>query len=140
MKHLILAALVLCVTSLAAFAADTPRASTETKLRDDVVLFTWEGLDGDDTGVPVEVSACRHMSFHVYSGTYGSSTVTVEGTNDDAGASSAEWVGLKNILNSAISFTADGIDEIHERVFYLRPKSASGSSADIDVGLLCQKY
>lgn len=139
MKHIILAALVLCFTSLSVFAADTPRTPTETKLRDDVVLFTWAELDGDDTGVPVEVSACRQLTVHVYSGTYGSSTVTVEGTNDPAYATSSEWAPLTNPQGTAISKTADGIEKVQELPYFFRPKTASGTSADIDVGLLCQK-
>lgn len=137
MKNLILVAFVLCL-SFPAFAADTPRTPTTTPLRDDVVLFVWEGLDGDDTGVPVETSACRYLTAHVYSGTYGSSTVTVEGSNAPL-SSTSEWVGLNDPQGTAFSKTADGLEAIQDRPKWFRPRTASGTSADIDVGVVCQK-
>ncbi len=123
--------------AIEANAADTPRTPTVAQLPKDVTIYTWTGLDGDDTGVPVDVSACRKLTAHVYSGTYGSSTVTVEGSV--AATSLNEWVGLTDPQGTAFSKTADAIEAIEEQPKFFRPKTASGTSADIAVGLLCQR-
>ncbi len=134
---LALAAAIVFFAALA-HAADTPRTPTTTAMPKDAVLYTWAGLDGDDTGVPVDVSTCRQLTAHVYSSTYGSSTITVEGSNATA-ATTSEWVGLTDPQGNAISKTADGIEAIEEQVRFFRPKTASGTSADVAVGLLCQR-
>jgi hypothetical protein len=136
------AALIFTATVLAAlpsFAADTPRTPTTAPLPKDAVLFTWLGLDGDDTGVPVDVSACAQLTAHVYSSAYGSSTVTVEGSNDVL-STSAEYVGLTDPQGNAISKTADGIEAVEEHPKWFKPRTASGTAASVAVGLLCQKY
>lgn len=127
-------------------ATDVPRTPTTTSLKDGAVLFTWAGLDGDDTGIPVEVGACKDLTVHVYSSTYGSSTITVEGSLDPLADprtttynSTAEWVGLTDPQGNAISKTADGIEAVEEHPRYFRPKTASGTAAAVSVGLICKK-
>lgn len=134
------AAFALLVLGLAgsSFAADTPRTPSGNMIGGDAQYFVWAGLDGDDTGVPVKVATCKRMTAHVFSSTYGSSTVTIEGTNDPAYATSGEWVGLTDPQGNAISKTADGIEAIEEQVAWIRPKTASGTGASVSVGLLCQ--
>ncbi len=138
MKGLILAALGLLV-SFPAMALDVPRTPTYPDIGiTDAKLYLWSGLDGDDTGVPVKVGKCRTLTAHVFSSTYGSSTVTIEGTNDPAYATSGEWQGLTDPQGTAISKTADGIEEIEEHPLFIRPKTASGTGASVAVGLLCK--
>jgi hypothetical protein len=141
MKYLLkplLITLALFIIPAAAFAVDVPRTPTGSVIAPGVQLFTWAGLDGDDTGVPVNVAKCKQLTAHVYSGTYGSSTVTVEGSNDPAVATSTEWVGLADINGNAVSKTADAIEQIAETPYWFRPKTASGTSANIAVGLVCR--
>lgn len=121
-----------------AFAADTPRTPTGSVIVPGVQLFTWAGLDGDDTGVPVNVAKCKQLTAHVYSSTYGSSTVTVEGSNDPAVSTSSEWVGLADINGNAVSKTADAIEQLAETPYWFRPKTASGTGASVAVGLVCR--
>ncbi len=148
MKKYIFAAIVAVLVNVLffaaiAFAGDTPRTPTTTHLAKDTVLFTWTGLDGDDTGIPVETSACRDLSVHVYSGTYGGSTITLEGSNDPlangTGYASAEWTGLAEPGGTAISKTADAFEQVQDHPRNFRPKTASGTGADVAVGLLCRK-
>lgn len=138
MKHLLLLAAVV-LAAFPSFAADTPRTPTTVPLPKDAVLFTWSGLDGDDTGVPVDVSSCVQLTAHVYSSTYGSSTVTVEGSNDTL-ASSSEYAPLTDPQGTAISKTADGIEAVEEHPKWFKPRTASGTAANVAVGLLCQRY
>lgn len=139
MKKLALA-LLGCLFAFSAMAADTPRTPTTPNIQTpDSFAYVWAGLDGDDTGIPVNVAKCRSLTAHVYSSTYGSSTVTIEGTNDPAYATSNEWQGLTDPQGTAISKTADGIEAIQEHPTWIRPRTASGTSAVVSVGLLCQR-
>lgn len=148
MKRFIFIATIAAVIAMssAAFAVDVPRTPTTTQLAKDTVLFTWTGLDGDDTGIPVETAACRDLSVHVYSGTYGGSTITLEGSNDPLAApttstynTTAEWAGLAEPGGTAISKTGDAFEQVQDHPRFFRPKTASGTGADIAVGLLCKK-
>jgi hypothetical protein len=141
MKQYFLAFLfsVAFLAALPAMALDTPRTPTTAPLPKDAVLFTWLALDGDDTGVPVDVSSCVQLTVHVYSSTYGSSTVTVEGSNDTL-STSTEYVGLTDPQGTAISKTADGIEAVEEHPKWFKPRTASGTAASVGVGLLCQRY
>lgn len=122
----------------AAIAADTPRTPTGSVIAPGVQLFTWTGLDGDDTGVPVNVAKCEQLTAHVYSGTYGSSTVTLEGSNDPLVSSSGEWAGMADINGNTVSKTADAIEQLAETPYWFRPKTASGTGASVAVGLICR--
>lgn len=141
MRIFIFAAAILF--SQAVNAADVPRTPTAF-VDKGVQVFTWSGLDGDDTGVPVNVSKCRELTAHIYSGTYGGSTITLEGSVDPRGnpahadAANAEWAGLADNSGTAISKTADAIESVQEHPIWLRPKTAAGTGANIMVGLVCQ--
>lgn len=105
----------------------------------------WSGLDGDDTGRAINVSRYRELTVHVYSGTYGGSTVTFEGSNDpranpdDADNINAEWAGLTDPQGTAISKTGDGIEAVEEQPLWIRPKTAAGTAANIAVGLIARE-
>ncbi len=140
MKHFVRLFLIAAFLSLssAAYALDVPRTPvTKAVGKAGVRWYVWSGLDGDDTGVPMNVANCAFLTVHVYSGTYGGSTVTFEGSNDPLVASSTEWVGLTDPQGTAISKAADGIEAVEEHPVWVRPKTASGTGADVAVGLTC---
>ena len=124
-----------------AFGADTPRASTGNVISGGQI-WTWTGLDGDDTGIPVDVAKCKWLTAHIYSSTYGGSTITLQGSNDPvagtASYASAEWAGLADNSGTAISKTADAIERVEEQPRYFRPVTSAGTAANIAVGLHCQ--
>lgn len=64
-------------------------------------------------------------------GTFGSATITLEGSIDGT-----NYVTLKDMTGSDVSLTAAGLVEFSTSVRYLRPKSAGGSSDDVDVYLI----
>ena len=61
-------------------------------------------------------------------GTWGSSTVVLQGSNDGT-----NWVTLKDTAGTAISLTDDGAFEFSTAMLYIRPSSSGGSSDDVDV-------
>ena len=60
------------------------------------------------------------------SGTFGSATVVVEGSNDGT-----NWFALTKPAATAISFTAAGGASIVENPLYVRPKSTGGTASAI---------
>lgn len=125
--------------------ADTPRTPVYLETgQSNVVQVSWSGLDGDDTGIPVNMSKCSDKTVHIYSptATYGAATVTIEGTNDPRGNpahadhANAIWTGLTDAQANAISKTANAIEAILENPLWIRPKTAGGTGSDVTVNIV----
>lgn len=125
--------------------ADTVRVPVWNKTKiSNVEQVTWSGLDGDDTGTPVNMSKCADKTVHIFSPTaaYGSATVTIEGSNDvradplHPSHASAIWTGLTDAQGNAISKTANAIEALLENPLWIRPKTAGGTASDITVSLV----
>lgn len=107
----------------------------------------WEGLDGDDTGLPVRIGKYTDKTVHVFSPTaaFGGATVTFEGSNDPranpthADHANADWIGLTDGQGNAITTTGSKIEVIQENPEWIRPKSAGGTAANISVGLTAKR-
>lgn len=112
-----------------------------------VVQVLWEGLDGDDTGLPVRASKYSDKSVHIYSptGAHGSATTIIQGSNDPkadpthADHANAKWVTLTDAQGNAISKTADAIEQILENPLWIRPSQSGGTSSDVSVSLACKR-
>lgn len=127
--------------------ADTVRTPTFPKdTPPSVKQIIWSGLDGDDTGTPVKLGQYTDMCVHIYAASaFGGSTVTVEGSNDpranpaDSDHANAEWVTLADAQGNAISKTAAAIETILDNTMWVRPKTASGTGADVVVNIVARK-
>lgn len=107
-----------------------------------VVHVVWSGLDGDDTGLPVNISKFSDKSVHIYALTgHGSGTTVLQGSNDERADpdhtdhANANWVSLTDPQGNAISKTADAIEQILENPLWIRPSQSGGSSADVIVAI-----
>ncbi len=93
-------------------------------------VVSWEGLDGDDSGDPIELSWYSDRSVQII-GTFDTTTVLLEGSNDGA-----TWATLTDPQGNALSKTAAALEAVAEATRYIRPRvSAGGASTDIDVYL-----
>ena len=107
----------------------------------------WEGLDGDDKGLPVRVGKYTDKTVHIYSptGAHGSATTVIEGSNDPkadpthADHANAKWVTLTDGQGNAISKTADAIEVIQENPEWIRPNQSGGTSSDVSVSITCKR-
>lgn len=125
---------------------DTPRtpvridgnAATGTR------IWEWSGLDGDDTGVPVDMLKYPDLVVQITAGTWGSSTATLEGTLDPRGNpdhadhANAIWSALTDTTETVISATSNlALTQVLQNGggWWVRPKTASGTGADIKVWL-----
>lgn len=98
------------------------------------VLLSWTLTSAaSDVGLPYAVPAHSDKSIHV-SGTFGSGTVTVQGSNN--GGSS--YIGLTDPTQTAISITSEGIKAILENTALIRPVLTGGSSAAVVISILCR--
>jgi hypothetical protein len=127
--------------------ADTPRKAVrvDEKLATGTITWKWEGLDGDDTGIPVMMAKHPDMSYQAYSlaegGAWGDATLTLEGTHDPRGNpdhadhANAKWVGLTDTTETTISQTADStlMTQILQKAFWVRPKTAGGTATNLVV-------
>lgn len=108
-------------------------ASTHTDLSGAIgraSLFTWAALATSDTGTPVNSSAFADRSVQV-NGTFGGSTVTIEGSNDGV-----NYTTLTDTAGAALSFTVAGIRQILQITRYIRPLVTGGAAAAVNVNLL----
>ena len=101
------------------------------KTNQEVVTYT--AMGASDTGIAFEKSNHKTKTVHV-TGTFGG-TVTIQGSNDPLGITtpgSAVWITLTTDGSAALTFTATGMENIHENPRFIRAITGSGVS-DVDV-------
>lgn len=106
----------------------------------------WEGLDGDDTGLPVRIGKFTDKTVHIYALTsHGSATTVLQGSNDPkadpthADHANAKWVTLTDGQGNAISKTADAIEVVQENPEWIRPSQSGGTAADVIVAITAKR-
>jgi hypothetical protein len=90
-----------------------------------VVSATWAALGGAEAGDSVQMAQYPDRTVTV-AGTFGSATVTIEGSNDGV-----TWFGLTKPGATAISLTAGGVASIVENPMFIRPKATGGTGSAI---------
>lgn len=97
--------------------------------------FTWGPMANGDTGAPVAYMG-RDRAVQV-TGTFGTGgSVAWEGSNDNA-----NWFPLKNLDNTAIAFTAAGLQTVRDEALWVRPHVTAGDGTTaLTVILAIRKY
>lgn len=88
---------------------------------------TWGSLGGAEAGVAAYFGDKPDRTVQV-SGTFGSATVILQGSNDGS-----TWFPLTKPGATAISFTAAGGCAIVETPLYLRPSSSGGTASALSI-------
>lgn len=106
-----------------------------TKINDggvyDVYLATWSAMGNADTGTAVAMTSAADRSVQV-EGTFGSATVTVQGSNDGT-----NWQTLTDPQGNALTWTsANRLEQIEELTRYIRPITAGGTGTSVTVTML----
>lgn len=126
--------------------ADTPRTPSNVALlqQGDTVLYKWTGLDGDDTGIPVDMSRHPDMAFQAYAeSAWGGATLTMQscldtrGNPNDADHANAKWQTMTDTTETPLTATADtaAAIQILATTNWVRPSTSGGTGADIVVYL-----
>jgi hypothetical protein len=102
-------------------------------LRHEVLAFLWEAMGDADTGEAIEVANFADRSIQV-AGTFGSATLTVQGSNDGS-----NWATLNDPQGNALTVTSAKVEQILELTRYLRVTTSGGSGTDLDVTLVCRR-
>lgn len=110
------------------------RAATVTWLSRSVMQVTWTGLLNGDTGDPVSLPAKADKSVHVW-GTFGTGgTIKMRGRN----STSANYQDITDPTSTAISKTAEGVEQILENVLQIRPEVTAGDgTTNLSCSVLC---
>jgi hypothetical protein len=98
-------------------------------------LFTWTGLDSDDSGIPITIVDYTDQTV-VVRGTFGSGgSVTMQGSMDGT-----NWYTLTDPQGNALTKTAAGIEMVVEAPLYIRPLVTAGDgTTSLTVELLCRR-
>lgn len=96
----------------------------------DVWMATWTALGNADTGTGVTMSGASDRCIQV-SGTWGSATLTVKGSNDNV-----TWIVLTDPQGNNLTKTADFIEQISELTRYIRVETSGGSGTALNANLL----
>lgn len=91
------------------------------------VTVLWETMGNDDTGTAVQIAPWADRTISAQ-GTFGSATVTLQGSEDNS-----TWRTLDDNTGTAITFTADGSKVIAQNPRYIRVTTAGGTGTDLDV-------
>jgi len=120
--------------------ADAVRAVAREDLKSAVpaCLFTWTGLDLDDSGIPIEIVDYPDRTVTI-TGTFGATgSLTMQGTND--ALPSSNWFALTDPQGNAITKTAAGMEMISEAPRYIRPLVTAGDgTTSLEVKMLCRR-
>lgn len=95
-----------------------------------VPRITWTGVSTADTMVafgPLPGKSAEFASV-LLSGTWGSSTVTLAGSEDNS-----TFITLKDRTGTAVSGTANTRFELSTAASYLKPASSGGTADNVDV-------
>lgn len=108
---------------------------TLTKITDpgvtEVYMATWTAMGNADTGTAVPMSGAADRSVQVQ-GTFGSATVTVQGSNDGT-----NYQTLADPQGNALTWTsANRLEQILELTRYIRPITAGGTGTNVEVNIL----
>lgn len=106
----------------------------------DVIHGYWTGNAGD-TFTPIAAADWSDRSVQVFSADYDSSVVTIQGTNDPAGASSGtNYRTLTNQADSALSFAANAdVEVILQNTHFLKPVITGGTGTGITIAICAKR-
>ncbi len=97
-------------------------------------LVTWLAVTESDTFETYDLKeAVSEISVHI-NGTFGGSTVTVQGGNDGS-----TFLALTQLIGATASTEVADIFSILDRPLKIKPLAASGSSQSINVYMLVRK-
>ena len=89
-------------------------------------------MGDSDVGDILEIPGASDKTVQV-DGTFSSVTVVLQGSNDGI-----SWFTLTDPQGNNISFTAAGMETVMENPRFVRPSTSGGSSASVNVRLLCR--
>lgn len=114
----------------------TPTVTSPDGKNEKVRYATWD-LTGKtviatDEILPVELPAHADRSVQLL-GTFGGSTVVVEGSNVDqpVTTTASDWTTLSDPQGNALSFTAAGIKQVLEVTKWIRVRVSAGTSTSV---------
>jgi len=94
-----------------------------------VGILTWTGVSTADTMtaqvIKEKIGAIGSVAF---TGTWGSATVKLQGSNDGT-----NYFDLKDVTGNTISATANAYFEFSLSCLYLKPASSGGSADNVEV-------
>ncbi len=98
-------------------------------------LHKWVVTNADAEGSSVSIIGAADRTVHIY-GTFGSATVVLQGTNDEAGSN---WITLHDISGAEISATAALIAMVAENPLFIRPFLSGGAASTVNIHVLSRK-
>ena len=99
---------------------------------DGIPRVTWSGVSTADTMVSWKVQGQRGLAGAVQAtGTWGSSTVKLQASNDDS-----TFFDMSDVNATAISATANAYFEFSTAAGYIKPASSGGTADNVDVVMI----
>lgn len=93
-------------------------------------VVTWSAMATGDTGNAVQSPGFSDRSIQV-EGTFGGSTVTIQGSNDGT-----NYYTLTDTAGVALTFTSAGLRQILQITRYIRPTVTAGAGSALNVNVL----
>lgn len=95
-------------------------------------ITTWSPMATGDDGAPVGNASRSDRSIQC-TGTFGGSTVTMQGCNEDT---PVNWITLTDTAGNALTFTAAGLKQCLQVTRWIRPVITAGTGSAFIVTLL----
>lgn len=97
-----------------------------------VRVWTWALTTANADGAPLDLTAFPDKTVHIF-GTFGSGTLTMQGSNDGS-----DWQSVRDPQGNAIAKTASYLGAILENPRYLRPNLTGSTGATVTVILVAR--
>lgn len=104
-----------------------------------VMQAVWTPITSATSDVCLAVSLPNHKAVSIQvKGTFGSGTVTLNGSNDQVNVASPAMIGLNTSVGTpaAISITSAAIDTILEQTLQVQPVLSGGSGTSLTITML----
>lgn len=105
-------------------------ATSRVRVPRGTVMISWAMGQGD-TAVGVLASHLADKTVTLTSGSFGTSTATMEGSNDSTNGTDGTWITLTDAQGNAISKTANATEQLLENPLWIRPTYSAGSGTTL---------
>lgn len=107
--------------------------AAQSKYNGDAVVSSWPAMAAGDVGEATTYSTHGDRTAQI-SGTFGGTTVTIEGSLDGV-----SWFTLTDPTNASISVTAAALLGVTEATKYIRPRCTGGTGVAVTVSVFSRR-
>ena len=97
---------------------------------ENAIVKKWSFDGAGQTGEAVQAASFSDRSIQA-AGTFGGTTITIEGSNNSTNGTDGDWVTLTDTAGTALTFTSAGLKQILQVTRFVRAKTTAGTGVAV---------